>query len=103
MTDPIQDAILARLAKTDPQGLGKASIEPADVAKAMQPDQWQRMLPKVKTTALGMMRRGQLVITKKGKAIDPSRMKGVIRLRLPTADERAALPPVQADDADDLD
>ena len=101
MSDPIEDGILAALAKADPQGLGKASIEPAEVAKAMQPEQWQRMLPKVKTTALGMMRQGRLVITKKGKAIDPTRMKGVIRLRLPTEAERAAAPaPVQSDDLD---
>lgn len=102
MADPIQEAILARLAKVDPQGLGKASIEPAEVAKALQPDQWQRMLPKVKTTALGMMRQGNLVITKKGKAIDPSKMKGVIRLRLPTEAERAAMPP-PVSESDDLD
>ncbi|HRH19670.1 MAG TPA: DUF3253 domain-containing protein [Brevundimonas sp.] len=103
MSDPIQDAILARLAKVDPQGLGKASIEPAEVAKALQPEQWQRVLPKVKTTALGMMRRGQLIITKKGKAIDPGRMKGVIRLRLPTTEERAAMPAMPDDAGDDLD
>lgn len=103
MSDPIQDAILARLAKVDPQGLGKASIEPAEVAKILQPDQWQRMLPKVKTTALGMMRQGQLVITKKGKAIDPAKMKGVIRLRLPTVEERATMPVVPSAADEDFD
>lgn len=101
MSDPIQEAILARLAKVDPQGLGKASIEPAEVAKTLQAEQWQRVLPKVKTAALGMMRQGQLIITKKGKVIDPAKMKGVIRLRLPTAEERAAAPaPAVVDDDD---
>ena len=103
MSDPIQEAIVARLAKVDPQGLGKASIEPAEVAKFLQPEQWQRVLPKVKTAALGMMRQGKLIITKKGKPIDPSKMKGVVRLRLPTADERAAMPAPVVDDNDDLD
>ena len=103
MSDPIQDAIAARLAKVDPQALGKASIEPAEVAKFLQPEQWQRILPKVKTTALGMMRQGKLVITKKGKPIDPGKMKGVIRLRLLTQEERAALPAPTADESDDLD
>lgn len=83
MSDPIEDTILEKLAALGP---GK-SIEPADVAKAMQPEQWQRMLPRVRTTALGMMRQGRLVITKKGKPVDPSSFKGVIRLRLPTAEE----------------
>ena len=83
MSDPIEDTILEKLAALGP---GK-SIEPADVAKAVQPEQWQRMLPRVRTTALGMMRQGRLVITKKGKPVDPSSFKGVIRLRLPTPEE----------------
>jgi hypothetical protein len=89
MTDPIEAAIFEKLSAADPNGEGK-SIEPAEVAKAMQPEQWQRMLPKVKATALGLMRQGRLTITKKGKPIDPAQMKGVIRLRLPTEAETAA-------------
>jgi hypothetical protein len=89
MTDPIEAAIFEKLAESDPKGQGK-SIEPAEVAKAMQPEQWQRMLPKVKNVALGLMRQGKLTITKKGKPIDPAQMKGVIRLRLPTEAETAA-------------
>ena len=100
MSDPIEAAIFEKLAKLAP---GK-SIEPADVAKDMQPENWQRMLPKVKTTALGLMRQGRLTITKKGKAIDPAQMKGVIRLRLPTEAETAvalaARPPVAENDDD---
>ena len=98
MTDPIESAIADKLAKLAP---GK-SIEPAEVAKELQPEQWQRMLPKVKAVALGMMRQGRLTITKKGKPIDPAAMKGVIRLRLPTEAEaeaaKAANPPVERDD-----
>ncbi len=99
MSDPIEATILEKLEALGP---GK-SIEPADVAKILQPEQWQRMLPRVRTTALGMMRQGRLVITKKGKPVDPSSFKGVTRLRLPTAEEAEAHaranPPV-ADDAD---
>ena len=87
MSDPIEDTIYEKLAALGP---GK-SIEPADVAKAVQPEQWQRMLPRVRTTALGLMRQGRLMITKKGKPVDPSSFKGVIRLRLPTAEESAQL------------
>ncbi|MGA0546181.1 DUF3253 domain-containing protein [Brevundimonas sp. VNH65] len=99
MSDPIEDAILQKLSALGP---GK-SIEPAEVAKALQPEQWQRMLPKVRAAALGMMRQGRLTITKKGKPVDPSAFKGVTRLRLPTPEETAAAlaarPP--ADDEDD--
>ena len=99
MSDPIEDAILQKLSALGP---GK-SIEPAEVAKALQPEQWQRMLPKVRAAALGMMRQGRLTITKKGKPVDPAAFKGVTRLRLPTPEETAAAlaarPP--ADDEDD--
>lgn len=104
MSDPIESAIFEKLAKADPKGVGGKSIEPAEVAKELQPEQWQRMLPKVKAVALGLMRQGRLTITKKGKAVDPSAVKGVIRLRLPTEAESAAaiaaLPPVVEDDED---
>lgn len=86
MSDPIETAILEKLAKLGP---GK-SIEPSDVAKELQPEQWQRMLPKVRACALGLMRQGRLTITKKGKPVDPNSFKGVTRLRLPTPGETAA-------------
>ena len=102
MSDPIESAIFEKLSAVDPRGDNGKSIEPSDVAKALQPEQWQRMLPRVKATALGLMREGRLTITKKGKPIDPAQMKGVIRLRHPTPEEataaRAALPPVSEED-----
>jgi len=85
MSDPIEAAIFEKLSAL---GDGK-SIEPAEVAKALQPEQWQRMLPKVRATALGLMRQGRLTITKKGKAVDPDDFRGVTRLRLPTDEETA--------------
>ena len=104
MNDPIEAAIFEKLAKANPKNVGGKSIEPSDVAKALQPEQWQRMLPKVRATALGLMRQGRLTITKKGKPVDPNAVKGVIRLRLPTEAETAAavaaLPPAPQDDDD---
>ena len=102
MTDPIESAIFDHLNRLAP---GK-SIEPSDVAKELQPEQWQRMLPKVRGVAVGLAREGRLIITKKGKPVDPNAFKGVIRLRLPTPEETAAAlaarPPAPESD-DDLD
>lgn len=81
MTDLIESAIFDHLNRLAP---GK-SIEPSDVAKALQPERWQRMLPKVRAVAVGLARDGRLVITKKGKPVDPDAFKGVIRLKLPDA------------------
>ncbi|ATQ42347.1 DUF3253 domain-containing protein [Caulobacter mirabilis] len=78
-TSPIEDAILDLLAKT-PAG---KSIDPAEVAKQLQPERWQRILPQVRATAVGLARQGKLVITRHGKPADPDSFKGVYRLKLP--------------------
>lgn len=80
MSDPIEAEIFNQLARRE---AGK-SICPSEVAKSLQPEQWQRMMGKVRGVAVGLAREGRLVITKKGKAVDPNAFKGVIRLRLPT-------------------
>ena len=85
MSDPIETAILNKIASLEP---GK-SIEPAEVAKELQPEQWQRMLPKVRAIALHLMRQGKLTITKKGKPVDPDNFRGVTRLRQATPEEAA--------------
>ncbi|MGV3580117.1 DUF3253 domain-containing protein [Brevundimonas sp.] len=104
MSDPIEAAIFETIARANPKGVDGKSVEPAEVAKALQPEQWQRMLPKVRATALGLMRQGKLTITKKGKVVDPNDFKGVTRLRLPTEAETAAalaaLPPKPEGDDD---
>lgn len=79
MTSPIEDTLLDLLAKL-PAG---KSLDPADVAKALQEDRWQRLLPQVKATAVGLARQGKIVILRHNKPADPDSFKGVYRLRLP--------------------
>lgn len=79
MSDPIADAILSQLAEL-PAG---KSLDPAQVARSLQPERWQRLLPQVRATAVGMARAGRLVITRHGKPADPDGFRGVYRLRLP--------------------
>lgn len=85
MTDPIESAIFDRLAAAGP---GR-SICPSEVARELEPEQWRRMLPRVRAVAIGLMRQGRLVIVKKGKPVNPEALKGVIRLRLPAAEPGA--------------
>ncbi|MBP7704514.1 MAG: DUF3253 domain-containing protein [Caulobacter sp.] len=79
MTSPIEDAIMDLLGKV-PAG---KSIDPSEVAKVLQPERWQRILPQVKATAVGLARQGKLVILRHGKPADPDAFKGVYRLKLP--------------------
>ena len=83
MSSPIEDAIFEALAAAPP---GK-SIDPAEVAKALQPERWQRLLPQIRATAVGLARAGRLIITRHGKPADPDTFKGVWRMRLPEQGE----------------
>jgi len=77
--NPIEDAIFNLLAPLAP---GK-SVSPEEVARAVDPEGWRRLLPQVKATAVGLARQEKLVITRHGKPADPDSFKGVYRLRLP--------------------
>ena len=79
MTSPIEDAILDAVRAAAP---GK-SIDPAEVAKTLQPERWQRVLPQVRAEAVGLARAGRLTILRHGKPADPDTFKGVWRMRLP--------------------
>ena len=76
---PIEETILALLADAAP---GK-SIDPMHLARAIQPERWQRALGQVRSTAIGMARAGQVVILRHNKPADPDTFKGVYRIRLP--------------------
>ncbi|MEI9904713.1 MAG: DUF3253 domain-containing protein [Asticcacaulis sp.] len=58
-------------------------ISPNDVAKAVDRENWQRELPKVRAVAIGLARQGRLQVLRKGKPIEPEGLKGIYRLRLP--------------------
>jgi len=79
MTSPIEDALFALLI---PLPSGK-SVSPEDVARAVDPEGWRRMLTRVRAEAVGLARQRKLVITRHGKPADPETFKGVYRLRLP--------------------
>ena len=81
MSSPIEDTILSQLAEL-PSG---KSIDPSAVAKALDAEGWRRMLPQVRSTAVGLARIGKLVILRHNKPANPDSFKGVYRLRLPMA------------------
>lgn len=78
MNSPIQDAILSQLAALPP---GK-SIDPMNVAKAIQPERWQQILGHVRTNAIELAREGKVVILRHNKPVNPEKFRGVYRIRL---------------------
>jgi hypothetical protein len=98
MTTPIQETILSQLAGL-PEG---KSIDPMNVAKAVQPERWQQILGHVRTNAIELAKAGTIVILRHNKPVDPDKFRGVYRLRTrlpgdPTSFETA----VEDDGADD--
>ena len=73
------------------QGPGK-TICPTDAAKTIASERgeddlaWRRWLQQVRSTAVGMSRKGDLIIYRKGKPVDPDTFRGVYRLGLPRSD-----------------
>ena len=67
------------LALTAARGPGK-SICPSEVARALRPE-WHPLLPAVRQAASRLALAGQIDILRKGQAVDPLGVKGVIRLR----------------------
>ena len=77
MTIPIQETILSQLAGL-PEG---KSIDPMNVAKAVQPERWQQILGHVRNNAIELARAGTVVILRHNKPVDPEKFRGVYRIR----------------------
>ena len=88
MTGNIEQTTFDLLAQRDP---GK-TICPSEVARALDPEGWRRLMPKVRATAVGLARQGKLVITRHNKPVDPNAFKGVYRLKLPAEETAEAAP-----------
>ena len=61
------------------------TICPSDAARALGGDGGFRpLMEPVRAAARAMVARGELEITQSGRAVDPARARGAIRLRLPS-------------------
>ena len=77
--ETIEASILRLVAK---RGAGK-SVDPAEVAKDLEPDNWNQHLRPIRAVAIRMAQAGKIAILRKGKPVDPDDFKGVYRLSLP--------------------
>ncbi|HRJ68912.1 MAG TPA: DUF3253 domain-containing protein [Beijerinckiaceae bacterium] len=62
---------------------------PSDAARAVggsHPDQWGPLMIPVRRIAVRLANEGRLVITRKGKPVDPNDFRGVYRLSQPRGD-----------------
>lgn len=81
-TEALESAILTLAAA---RGIGK-TICPSEAARAVggdHPDGWGPLMQPVRKIAVRLMKEGRIVITRKGRPVDPDDFRGVYRLRLP--------------------
>ena len=63
------------------------SVGPGDVARALTVGtEWHLLMPAVRRVAIRLAHAGRIVITRKGRPVDPNDFKGVYRLALPRQD-----------------
>lgn len=60
------------------------TLGPMEAAQRLIPgENWQRALPQIRRAAVELALKGELVIYRKGKPVDPREFRGVYRLGLP--------------------
>lgn len=81
-TLPLEDAILAALARAERKTLGAPEIAHA-IAEGRD---WHALLAPIRRAAIALAQSGRLVIYRHGKPVDPNDFRGVYRLGLPRQD-----------------
>lgn len=86
MTKPDETAFEAMILKlAGERGEGR-TICPSEAARALggdHPDGWGPLMQPIRRVAVRLMKQGRIVITRKGRPVDPDDFRGVYRLRLP--------------------
>ena len=81
----LEQTVLSLAAARGPE----KTLCPSDAARAVggpHPDGWGPLMQPVRRIAVRLAKEGRLVITRKGKAVDPDDFRGVYRLGLPRED-----------------
>ena len=78
-----RDTITAEILRLTALRGPEKSICPTDVARALAPENWRPWLTPVRQAAASLAGEGRLRILRKGKAVAPDEMRGVIRLAAP--------------------
>jgi len=80
------EAALLRLAAERGPASTACPSEAARSVGGSHPDQWGPLMQPVRRIAVRLANEGRLVITRKGKPVDPNDFRGVYRVSLPRAD-----------------
>ena len=84
----LRHLVLLLLTLLSARGPGK-TISPAEAARAIggdHPDGWGPLMQPLRGIAVRLMKEGRIVITRKGRPVNPDDFRGVYRLSLPAGD-----------------
>jgi hypothetical protein len=73
----LESAILELLSRRD----AGRTICPSEAARLIKPEGWEQLMQSARDAARRLVDQGAIVITQRGKVVDPSNAKGPIRLR----------------------
>jgi hypothetical protein len=57
------------------------TICPSEAARAVDPDAWRELMERTRAVAERLAASGKIVVTQRGRVVDPATAKGAIRLR----------------------
>lgn len=83
--EALESALLRLVAERGPH----ATACPSEAARTVggnHPDGWGPLMVPVRRIAVRLANEGRLVITRKGRPVDPNDFRGVYRVSLPRAD-----------------
>ena len=78
---PYPDISASILAFANERGPDKTTC-PSEIARALFPNHWREHMKEVVDVAISLQNLGKVVITQKGSAIDITRIKGPIRIKI---------------------
>jgi hypothetical protein len=82
LDEALERAILTLLQSRVAQSGRATTICPSEAARAVAPDNWNPLMDRTRNAARRLVARGTVEITQGGRAVDPSRAKGPIRIKL---------------------
>jgi len=77
--EALERAILELLAARSPGD----TICPSEAARVVNPDRWRELMEPARQAARRLVHAGRVVITQKGRVVDPGSFRGPIRIRRP--------------------
>ena len=83
MADNITEAQIVASIRTFTTNRAPSTVCPSEVARALSPNDWRPLMPRVREAAARLAADGEIVATQRGQVVDAVDAHGPIRLSRP--------------------